>query len=321
METDDTNDVLVTNDAGEVMPDAAADNEPPPGEEPPPGDDAPDGDAKPKGYDVFAEDADLPWLHQFGADEEEPRGPTREEIDALPHTAKQAIYFMRKGFNQKMNGLADREREYARLAEEHQRNQSEFAEQRVKFFEMFDNESLLAALKPAEGIDPANPPPPHTAEGQAFLVQQQVKEALEGFLGGLKGLGEKQKEQLEQRRLELEGERREAEVRKFIAEHDDFDDYRTDIVELRKQHPTMSAEQAYEFLKAKAGASTSRPASPVRQARHRAQHVVARKSRGNEQPVPVPPKGLSLAEYHEWMEQHPEAQAAELARIRRRLHR
>ena len=66
-------------------------------------------------------------------------------------------------------------------------------------------------------------------------------------------IGTEHREHVEKQQALANLEIRKDELRGFIKEHPDFNDYHNDIIEFRKEHSSFSPEKAYEYLKYQTG--------------------------------------------------------------------
>ncbi len=261
--------------------------------------------------DIFSPEAQSVF-EELGLGSEQPTKFTREQIKSWSPEIRQVYQQMQQGVQQKF-------REQAELKKSLQERLSSLENRKIEVdssardqFKVFNDERLAKYLQKPEGKKPE-------AWDVDARVQWEVKNALSSMLGGyhdtMKSIGTEHQEHVQKQQNLARLESRKKELRSFIDKNDDFAEYKNDIINFRKEHPTFTPESAYEYLKTKRRQETSQ--SQVEAALDASAGRTHRAGRsGGSSKANTPPAGLSGAEIAKWFERNPSAMKKHLEKLR-----
>ena len=189
-------------------------------------------------------------------------------VEALPEDAQKLLANMRSSYTKKTQELAAQRKELQLQMEALQNskvyeNISEVA-QRETQLDPYDTETFNARIE----------------EEVARRMQQMMKPMQEEY-------------QLQQRKQKLDA---------WTAEHPDFKDYKTDIVELLKTNRALDLQSAYYIVKGKSQTEALKvQQAELKQYKDAARQYGLKVSAGNNVTSKRPPKGMKSYELYKWV--------------------
>ena len=189
-------------------------------------------------------------------------------VEALPEDAQKLLANMRSSYTKKTQELAAQRKELQLQMEALQNskvyeNISEVA-QRETQLDPYDTETFNARIE----------------EEVARRMQQMMKPMQEEY-------------QLQQRKQKLDA---------WTAEHPDFKDYKTDIVELLKTNRALDLQSAYYIVKGKSQTEALKvQQAELKQYKDAARQYGLKVRAGNNVTSRRPPKGLKSYELYKWV--------------------
>jgi vacuolar-type H+-ATPase subunit I/STV1 len=189
-------------------------------------------------------------------------------VEALPEDAQKLLANMRSSYTKKTQELAAQRKELQLQMEALQNskvyeNISEVA-QRETQLDPYDTETFNARIE----------------EEVARRMQQMMKPMQEEY-------------QLQQRKQKLDA---------WTAEHPDFKDYKTDIVELLKTNRALDLQSAYYIVKGKSQTEALKTQqAELKQYKDAARQYGLKVSAGNNVTSKRPPKGMKSYELYKWV--------------------
>lgn len=189
-------------------------------------------------------------------------------VEALPEDAQKLLANMRSSYTKKTQELAAQRKELQLQMEALQNskvyeNISEVA-QRETQLDPYDTETFNARIE----------------EEVARRMQQMMKPMQEEY-------------QLQQRKQKLDA---------WTAEHPDFKDYKTDIVELLKTNRALDLQSAYYIVKGKSQTEALKAQqAELKQYKDAARQYGLKVSAGNNVTSKRPPKGMKSYELYKWV--------------------
>lgn len=189
-------------------------------------------------------------------------------VEALPEDAQKLLANMRSSYTKKTQELAAQRKELQMQMEALQNskvyeNISEVA-QRETQLDPYDTETFNARIE----------------EEVARRMQQMMKPMQEEY-------------QLQQRKQKLDA---------WTAEHPDFKDYKTDIVELLKTNRALDLQSAYYIVKGKSQTEALKAQqAELKQYKDAARQYGLKVSAGNNVTSKRPPKGMKSYELYKWV--------------------
>ena len=189
-------------------------------------------------------------------------------VEALPEDAQKLLANMRSSYTKKTQELAAQRKELQLQMEALQNskvyeNISEVA-QRDTQLDPYDTETFNARIE----------------EEVARRMQQMMKPMQEEY-------------QLQQRKQKLDA---------WTAEHPDFKDYKTDIVELLKTNRALDLQSAYYIVKGKSQTEALKTQqAELKQYKDAARQYGLKVSAGNNVTSKRPPKGMKSYELYKWV--------------------
>lgn len=189
-------------------------------------------------------------------------------VEALPEDAQKLLANMRSSYTKKTQELAAQRKELQMQMEALQNskvyeNISEVAQRQTQL-DPYDTETFNARIE----------------EEVARRMQQMMKPMQEEY-------------QLQQRKQKLDA---------WTAEHPDFKDYKTDIVELLKTNRALDLQSAYYIVKGKSQTEALKAQqAELKQYKDAARQYGLKVSAGNNVTSKRPPKGMKSYELYKWV--------------------
>ena len=189
-------------------------------------------------------------------------------VEALPEDAQKLLANMRSSYTKKTQELAAQRKELQLQMEALQNskvyeNISEVAQRQTQL-DPYDTETFNARIE----------------EEVARRMQQMMKPMQEEY-------------QLQQRKQKLDA---------WTAEHPDFKDYKTDIVELLKTNRALDLQSAYYIVKGKSQTEALKAQqAELKQYKDAARQYGLKVSAGNNVTSKRPPKGMKSYELYKWV--------------------
>lgn len=189
-------------------------------------------------------------------------------VEALPEDAQKLLANMRSSYTKKTQELAAQRKELQMQMEALQNskvyeNISEVAQRQTQL-DPYDTETFNARIE----------------EEVARRMQQMMKPMQEEY-------------QLQQRKQKLDA---------WTAEHPDFKDYKTDIVELLKTNRALDLQSAYYIVKGKSQTEALKTQqAELKQYKDAARQYGLKVSAGNNVTSKRPPKGMKSYELYKWV--------------------
>tara|TARA_R100001086_G_scaffold93098_1_gene46202 strand:+ start:5470 stop:6333 length:864 start_codon:yes stop_codon:yes gene_type:complete len=189
-------------------------------------------------------------------------------VEALPEDAQKLLANMRSSYTKKTQELAAQRKELQLQMEALQNskvyeNISEVAQRQTQL-DPYDTETFNARIE----------------EEVARRMQQMMKPMQEEY-------------QLQQRKQKLDA---------WTAEHPDFKDYKTDIVELLKTNRALDLQSAYYIVKGKSQTEALKTQqAELKQYKDAARQYGLKVSAGNNVTSKRPPKGMKSYELYKWV--------------------
>lgn len=189
-------------------------------------------------------------------------------VEALPEDAQKLLANMRSSYTKKTQELAAQRKELQMQMEALQNskvyeNISEVAQRQTQL-DPYDTETFNARIE----------------EEVARRMQQMMKPMQEEY-------------QLQQRKQKLDA---------WTAEHPDFKDYKTDIVELLKTNRALDLQSAYYIVKGKSQTEALKvQQAELKQYKDAARQYGLKVSAGNNVTSKRPPKGMKSYELYKWV--------------------
>jgi len=189
-------------------------------------------------------------------------------VEALPEDAQKLLANMRSSYTKKTQELAAQRKELQLQMEALQNskvyeNISEVAQRQTQL-DPYDTETFNARIE----------------EEVARRMQQMMKPMQEEY-------------QLQQRKQKLDA---------WTAEHPDFKDYKTDIVELLKTNRALDLQSAYYIVKGKSQTEALKvQQAELKQYKDAARQYGLKVSAGNNVTSKRPPKGMKSYELYKWV--------------------
>ena len=264
--------------------------------------------------DIFGPEA-AGVFEELGLAGDEPAKFSREEIKNWPPELRQVYRQMQQGVQKRFREQADlRKSLEARLRAADQRKIAVDESARDQF-KVFQDERLQGFLKKPEG----DKPEAWDVDARVkWEVQNTLSEVLGGYHKTMEKIGSEHREHVEKQQALARLDVRKDELRKFIKENPDFDEYQNDIIEFRKEHSSFSPEKAYSYLKYQRGQEKQRASQEQVESAldasasrtHRAGRSGGTATKGG------PPPGMSGAEIARWFESRPGAMKKYLDNLR-----
>ena len=189
-------------------------------------------------------------------------------VEALPEDAQKLLANMRSSYTKKTQELAAQRKELQLQMEALQNskvyeNISEVAQRQTQL-DPYDTETFNARIE----------------EEVARRMQQMMKPMQEEY-------------QLQQRKQKLDA---------WTAEHPDFKDYKSDIVELLKTNRALDLQSAYYIVKGKSQTEALKAQqAELKQYKDAARQYGLKVSAGNNVTSKRPPKGMKSYELYKWV--------------------
>ena len=251
------------------------------------------------GVDLLGDEAP-DWLSSFGTDESD-LTITDSDIADLSPEAMKVIASLRRQVRAERTAIDELKNELGGQRKSLSDRNIEMTSKQAQLYELFQHPELQKFLN----VDPADEseiPAAGTADHTVWLAKQAARKENAEFMKALADAGAAAREKDAAAKAAVAIEQQREALKGFIAENPDFNDYRSDIITMRKEmNGTITAQDAYLLLKARAGkfgAEAPRAAqSEVDLSRARARKLA---SRGQ---VTAKPAGVQMPEFTSQREQ------------------
>jgi len=261
---------------------------------------------------------DVPqWMRDFDA-RDKPFKVSKEQMDELPMEAKQLIHNLRKMALDKTRSIADEKRELDNRRSTLEEKGAALNHDKAKLYEIFQNPELQKLLKPPTGAAP----PAYTEEGQQWRAEKHVSDMMSKIVGKMTSLSRDAHDEYKTQERKRGIDKRIGELKEFSKENPDFQEYKPQIIEYRKSHPTVASEDVYYLLKAKSGklvtpGKAEDPVDTIKRARREVRSRLTKTTSSDAAYGTLrPPTGLSARQKAQWYSQNPEAAKLVMKQIR-----
>lgn len=274
---------------------------------------------EPAGVDIFGDEAP-PSITQYDGEEKDFHIKP-EELSGLDPRAMHVLANFRRDYTRKTQALAEerrrveeRDKGFVEQQKALRKAQEELVAGRAKLLAIAQD-PRIAKFAESPPVPPEGEPDRWSEEGQAYHLQKAVAAQFKEFLGGWNALSQEEAAKVAEARQGWEREQVIGELKAFMKEHPDFDEYRDQIIELRKESGWhLSAQRAYQLIKAQQPVAEDPMDAARRESRKQSRAAPPTQQRTSQL---MPPSGLRGAQLAEWLQKHPDVQAELLRRMKR----